>query len=241
METVVWISGATQGLGLGFARNVPYTNARIISLSRRSHPDFETVHFDLTDPFSWDAVSEHFESVLRDFQGKRAIFIQNAYSPGPSGITGEVPTNLYRASLSANFVGPLAVGEAFIRAVRPGYEAGLVMLSSHGVLNAFEGYAAYSSAKAGIEQWVRTVHAERQWRNQGPWVVGVRPGFIDTATTRAEALGDPNQVRIVPQLKRGIEVKEALDIDTAARAIWEALPPPKGEPILTFGDQPSGS
>lgn len=34
-DTIVWISGATEGVGLGLARTVPYPGARVINLSRR--------------------------------------------------------------------------------------------------------------------------------------------------------------------------------------------------------------
>ena len=37
-STIVWISGATEGLGLGLAGTCPYPGARIINLSRRRHP-----------------------------------------------------------------------------------------------------------------------------------------------------------------------------------------------------------
>ncbi len=77
-DTIVWISGATEGIGLGLARNQPYPNARIVNLSRRQHLDYETVRFDLAEPATWDAVVAHFRNELRDFKGTRAIFIHNS-------------------------------------------------------------------------------------------------------------------------------------------------------------------
>jgi hypothetical protein len=79
--TTVWISGATEGLGLGLARTCPYRDARTINLSRRQHPDPETVRFDLTDPSTWDTLAEHLQREVADFAGERAIFIENAYFP----------------------------------------------------------------------------------------------------------------------------------------------------------------
>ena len=43
IDTIVWISGATEGVGLGLARTVPYPGAHIINLSRRQHPKFEKI------------------------------------------------------------------------------------------------------------------------------------------------------------------------------------------------------
>lgn len=42
-DTIVWISGATEGIGAGLAATVPWPGARVIDLSRRQHPDLDTV------------------------------------------------------------------------------------------------------------------------------------------------------------------------------------------------------
>ena len=77
-DNVVWITGATSGIGEALARTCPWPNTRIISVSRRDHPDLETVRFDLTDMDSWGAVGAHVADELATFRGQRAIFIHNA-------------------------------------------------------------------------------------------------------------------------------------------------------------------
>src|ERR1700745_1148862 len=91
-ETIVWITGATQGIGQGLARagTLPYPDARVVNISRRVHPELETVVADLTDPESWDRVSRHLTAELAAFDGRRAIFIHNANHGGSSGFVGEV-------------------------------------------------------------------------------------------------------------------------------------------------------
>jgi benzil reductase ((S)-benzoin forming) len=65
----VRITGATQGLGEALARAVPYPDARVINISRRRHAELETVVADLTDPASWDGVSQHLAEELAVFDG----------------------------------------------------------------------------------------------------------------------------------------------------------------------------
>ena len=65
-ESIVWITGATSGIGEALARTCPWPDTEIISISRREHPDHETVLFDLTDMDSWDAVGDHLTEVLAD-------------------------------------------------------------------------------------------------------------------------------------------------------------------------------
>jgi benzil reductase ((S)-benzoin forming) len=235
-ETIVWISGATEGIGLGLARNVPYPGARVINLSRRQHPDYETVRFDLVDPSTWDAVCDHFATELRNFKGQRAIFIQNAYLAASHGFVGEGDPQVYRRVVTANVAAPLVLGEAFVRASRGDYESGLVMMTSAAARVPWEGDAVYCAAKAAAEQWVRAVRMERKRRGTGPWVVAIRPGFVDTPAVRAAIKTDFEQWPLGPFVKRELEAGKALDIDTCARNIWGALPPGPERSVLWFGE-----
>ncbi len=49
-ETLVFITGATQGIGAALARKVPWPNARVVNISRRQHPELESVIADITAP-----------------------------------------------------------------------------------------------------------------------------------------------------------------------------------------------
>jgi len=235
-DTIVWISGATEGIGLGLARNVPYPNARIVNLSRRQHPDYETVRFDLAEPRTWDLVTAHFQKELADFRGKRAIFIHNAYMGAVQGFVGEMDPVLYGKAVTANVAAPLILGEAFVRACRPGYESGLVMMTSAAARVPWEGDALYCAAKAAAEHWVRVVRRERKRRGTGPWVVAVRPGFVDTPAVHESIKRDPEQWPLGPFVKRDLEAGKAFDIDTAAHNIWGALPPDPEKSVLLFGE-----
>jgi benzil reductase ((S)-benzoin forming) len=88
-DTLVWISGATEGLGYGLARTVPYERARIINMSRRKHPELETIQFDLTKPETWGEVEKSFKLELARFTGKRVIFVHNAFYRGSARFVGE--------------------------------------------------------------------------------------------------------------------------------------------------------
>jgi benzil reductase ((S)-benzoin forming) len=236
--TVVWITGATQGIGAGLARMVPWPGARVVNISRRVHPVLETVVADLTDPASWDVIAEVFARELATFDGERAIFVHNALYSGTAGFAGELDRDEQRRQVLANAAAPLVLGDAFIRACHPGYEAGLIMVSSAAAKYAMEGMAVYGAAKAGMEQWVRGVRAERLRRGTGPWVVAVRPGFVATEKVleeyRARDSNDdfPGGAAVAAALAAG----DYLTPDESARQIWEAMPPdPRGRTVLFFG------
>lgn len=239
-ESLIWISGATEGIGLGLARNVPYAPARIVNISRRPHPDYESVFLDLANPKSWDDVGAHFAESLARFRGSRAIFIQNAHMKGMTGFVGEVPADDYARDITANVAAPLRLGEMFLRAVgESGFagEAGLVMMSSSSARSPTIGQSVYCAGKAALEMWVRVARRELAMRERrNVWVMAVRPGFVDTPLTRHVAAMTDDNYPIASQMRRQMEQGiGVLDIDTAARQIWAALP--TDQSLLLFGEQ----
>ncbi len=238
-DTIVWVSGATSGIGLGMARNCPYENARIINLSRRKHPDLESVKLDLTDPRTIDDVRRHFEKELANFGGERALFIQNAVVPIIYGFVGEISATDHQDQLLGIGVAPLVLGEAFVRAAAAtpqNCDTGLVMLTSGAARHAYEGSAPYNAAKAGIEHWVRTVRRERALRDGRPWLCAIEPGFVDTPGARDCGTVDPHDYPSAAHVREAFEAGRGFDdVDTHARAAWAALP--RGgpqEPVLVF-------
>jgi benzil reductase ((S)-benzoin forming) len=236
LETIVWISGATDGVGSGLARTVPYPGARIINLSRRRHPEFETVQFDLTEPATYSTVNESFQRELRDFRGSRAIFFHNAYYPGRLGFVSEVDAVEYTKCIQANAAAPMVLGDMFLRAVDDRFEAGLILMSSAAARHPYLGNANYCAAKAGVEMWVRVVKRELRNRGRNCWVVAIRPGFVDTPTTRFAAAQNPRNYPVAGQIARQLESRVGvMTPDEAGREIWNALPPKNGASLLLFG------
>ena len=236
-RSIVWISGATEGIGSGLARHVPYPDARIINLSRRVHPALENVRLDLTDPATWIEVGTHFRTTLEAFAGERAIFIQNAHLRGLTGFVGEVAAQDYRTDVTANLMAPIMIAEIFLRAVAEsgfGGEVGLVLLSSAAARTPYEGQSVYCAGKAAVEMWVRVVRRELARGRNKIWVTAVRPGFVDTATTRLVASLAERTYPAAPAIAAQLQTGEGvLDIDSAARQIWQVLPTKKS--LLLFG------
>jgi benzil reductase ((S)-benzoin forming) len=245
-DTLVWVSGCTAGLGSGFVSTCPYPGARCINLSRTSHPEVESRRLDLADPATWAGVAQVFDEELEAFTGRRVVFVHNAFLSVPPSSAGEGQRATHVVEHTANFAGALAVGESFVEAVarrRPHIESGLVMMSSAAARIPWEGRAAYGAAKAGVEPWVRVVRRERQRRGTGPWVVAVRPGFVDSPATRADALAPTEDYPIASAIAASLETMDGvLTPEQAARDIWSALPDGgPAESVLLFGAPPAGA
>jgi short-subunit dehydrogenase len=239
---IVWITGATSGIGEALARTCPWPDTEIISVSRREHPDHETVRFDLTDMESWNRVGEHLTERLATFRGERAVFIHNAlYYWGGRAYMGEGDPANHRDEMIANVVAPLALGDMFLRAAQPavdaGVDVGLVQISSASARIAYPGLAIYGAAKASMEQWVRAVRAERDDRGKGPWVSAIRPGFVDTPAARRDAALPEDTYPGVAGIAEAVRTGHFLTAEESAGNIWKSIPDDCiAKPVLLFGE-----
>jgi short-subunit dehydrogenase len=240
--SIVWITGATSGIGEALARTCPWPDTEIISVSRRQHPELETVLFDLTDMESWNRVGEHLTERLATFRGERAVFIHNAlYYWGGRAFMGEGDPANHRDEMIANVVSPLALGDMFIRAAQPavdaGVDVGLVQISSASARIAYPGLAIYGAAKASMEQWVRAVRAEREHRGKGPWVSAIRPGFVDTPAARRDAALPEDTYPGVAGIAEAVRTGHYLTAEESAENIWRSIPDDCiAKPVLLFGE-----
>ena len=179
-DALVWISGASSGIGAALAATVPWDGARVVDISRSGAAGLEHVEADLADPSSWPVVAAEFEKALAGFDGGLAVFVHAAGTLDPMGFAAEVDADAYLRNVLLNSAAPQVLGRAFVAAAadRPGRRH-VVMLTSGAARSVYPGWSSYGAAKAAVDQWVRDVGAEQDVRG-GVRVVAVAPGTVDT-------------------------------------------------------------
>lgn len=222
-DSLIWISGASGGIGEALARTVPWDGARVIGISRSAPEGTEHLEADLSDPSSWPVVGESFRKELANFDGSRAVFIHAAGTIDPLGYAAEVDTDAYTTNVILNGAAPLVLGQMFVAAAKD-VEADrfLVMMTSGAATSVYPGFSSYGAGKAAIDQWVRDVGAEQDERG-GVKIVSVAPGQVDT--------GMQAQLREVsehdfPKRQKFIDAKvdgKLIPPDHTARNIWSLL------------------
>jgi len=177
---LIWISGASGGIGRAMADTVPWKGARVIGISRGAVTGAEHLRADLADPASWEAVGASFRQELDGFEGHRVVFVHAAGTIDPIGYAGEVATPAYTANVLLNSAAPQVLGHLFIAAARHvAARRHLVMLTSGAATSVYEGWTSYGAGKAAIDRWVRDAGAEQNTRG-GVQVLSVAPGTVDT-------------------------------------------------------------
>jgi len=221
---LVWISGASAGLGAALAATIPF-DADLVDISRRGGtPGAFHVAADLADPASWPVVADDFDRRLSTFDGDTVVFIHNAGTLVPLGSAGRVDSEEYTRNVLLNSASAQVLGQAFLQAVagKP-YHQHLIMVSSGAAKNPHEGESSYCAGKAAIDQWVRTVGLEQDRRSPSCRVISVSPGAVDT-DMQAELRASTEEQ--VPDAQRFREL-DALGLlakpEDVARSIWSLL------------------
>ena len=227
VDTLIWITGASAGLGAALAASTPYDDAHVVSISRSAGPDgTEHLPADLSDPAAWSAVEAHLLARLADFGGSRVIFIHNAGTLEPIGFAGEVDSHAYRANALLNSAAGQVLGHAVLKAVAESGFAGQVqiaMISSGAATNPYPGWSAYAAGKAALDHWVRTVGEEQRQRGSKVSVIAVAPGVVATAMQEQIRATDAADFPSVERFHDLHDEGALADPLTAARAVWSVL------------------
>jgi NAD(P)-dependent dehydrogenase (short-subunit alcohol dehydrogenase family) len=223
-KNLVFLTGASSGIGLALAKAVPFEDARIIDIGRRGAEGCEHFAADLADPASWRGVAQLFMREIQGFAGDRVVFIHCAGTLRPMGFAGEVEDEAYARNVLLNSAAPQVLGDAFLRALRRSDASGhLVMISSGAAHSVYEGWTSYGAGKAAVDQWVRAAGAEQVRRGNHCRVLSVAPGIVATAMQEQirEASAD-----VFPEVAKFADLHEAGELRepaTVAREIWDLL------------------
>ena len=221
--SLIWISGASSGIGQALARSVPWAGARVIGINRRPVDGVEHLEADLADPASWPQVGEAFRRELASFEGERVAFVQAAGTLDPIGYAADVDRDAYRHNVVLNSAAPQVLGQLFLAAATDvKADRYLVMLTSGAARSVYPGWTSYGAAKAAADQWVRNAGAEQSQRG-GVKVVAIGPGTVDTAmqTQLRETTEDqfPSRQKFVDLHADG----KLTPPEDVARDIWRLL------------------
>lgn len=225
MPDLVVITGASQGLGLAMARNVPFP-AHIIDISRSGPPESDQIDHidaDLSDPATWARTGTRLRRVIADDDPSRAVFVHAAATLDPTGFAAEIDSDAYVASVLLNSAAGQVLGQHFLAGVagRRG-RFDIVMISSGAAGSVYAGWSAYGAGKAALDQWVRNVGAEQKVRG-GVTVSAIAPGVL--ATSMQEEIRSRSE-RDFPAVERFIDLYQKGRLvapDDAARQTWETI------------------
>ncbi len=222
-SSLIWITGASSGIGAALAGTVPWEDARVIGVSRGAPAVGEHLHADLADPASWAGVGEAIRDELAGFDGDRVVFVHAAATVEPVGFAGEVDTAAYQANVVLNSAAPQVLGHLFLAAAKDlQVERHLVMITSGAAKSVYAGWTSYGAGKAAVDQWVRNAGAEQEVRG-GVRLLSVAPGSVATDMQARLRQTDEDDF---PKRQKFLDLHEEgklTDPEDVARDIWALL------------------
>lgn len=194
---VVMITGATSGIGLAAARRFADAGARLILVARGTARLTEvasalpgshaTIPADLGEPADVQALAE--QALSR--HGGVDILISNA-GVGLAAPAAELRAEDLLQAMRVNLLGPLALTQALLPAMRARRRGQIMLVSSVVGLRALPYLGGYAATKAALDRLSESLRVEL--RGSGVAVTLVRPGTTDTGFSERR-IGQGREVR----------------------------------------------
>lgn len=190
----VVITGASRGLGFASATHLYRQGWQVVAAmrspeagmarlreasgARDDDPRLLGIGLDLTDSASVMAAAKSIEDAV----GAPYGVVHNA-GISAAGMVEETPMDLWERMLATTLLGPVALTQALLPAMRDAGRGRIVMVSSQGGVRGMPATAAYSAAKGALERWAESLAGEIT-----PFGIGVT--ILVTGTYDTEIITD---------------------------------------------------
>lgn len=214
----VAVTGGTSGLGLALVRELTQRGARVAFVARtgervaqvaRENPGTHGIVGDVASKNDIYPIAIQITGEL----GGLDVLINNASDLGPTPLAMLSDTeceDLERA-FTTNVIGPFRLTKALMGALaasaREGRGAVVLNISSDAAINAYPGWGAYGSSKAGLHHLTHIWNEEHV--NEGVHFLSLDPGDMDTPM-HAAAMPDADPTTLKRPEQAAHELAEAI-------------------------------
>ncbi|MBK8924965.1 MAG: SDR family oxidoreductase [Crocinitomicaceae bacterium] len=196
-DKIVWITGASSGIGEQTAKQLNADGAFVI-LSSRNQKNLEEVKSSLTYPEKSDIFlldlehSENFDQLAKNVieKHKRIDMLINNGGLSQRGIAGETAMNIDRRIMEINYFGNIAITKAVLPYMRNQQDGHIVVISSIAGKFGFFLRSAYSASKHALQGFYESLLLEEEKNNIR--VTLVYPGKINTNISKSALNAEGN-------------------------------------------------
>lgn len=229
MNKVVWITGASSGIGEAMAYQLSSLNATLILSGRRmeelsrvrslcSNPDqVSIISFDLSD-------GNEFESKVSEaisINGRIDMLICNAGFSHRS-LARDTSIEVYRKIMEINFFGTIQLSNIVMKHFLTRGSGQFVVLSSIATILTPPFRTGYCASKSALEAYYKSLRAEL-WETKIKILI-VKPGSTKTAIAQNAITGDGT-----PFMEKDHLIENGMDVDKLVKKIINALKKEKEE------------
>lgn len=219
---MVFITGASSGLGAALARHYAGRGATLGLLARRAEvladtlPGYAAVHLysaDVTHPAAVAQAAEQFIQAA----GIPDIVIGNAGVSVGTLTEHAEDYAVFKRVIEINLLGLVATFQPFVDAMRACRAGRLVGIASVAGIRGLPGAGAYSSSKAAAIAYLESLRVEL--RGSGVRVCTICPGYIETPMTAINPYPMPF---MLPAAEAARRIAKAIDAGVGYRVVpWQ--------------------
>ncbi len=178
------ITGTRRGLGKALATEVLANGDFVLSLSRASDTHYERYINIFCDLSNTQGTLEPFRRLLSQRPSHNLtglVLINNAGILTPVGPIDKVSPRQIEQNLTVNLVAPAILIAEFLRLTETFQgPRRIINISSGAARHAYAGWAAYCSAKAGLDMLTKSVAIEQGDASDAVKIISFAPGVVDT-------------------------------------------------------------
>jgi len=186
------VTGASRGIGLGAARALGESGARVVLVARseealeRAAEELKSAHIEAAysafDLGNTEGIAAWFDECLRKF-GQPDILV-NAAGIQRRGLATELPLSDWNHVLAVNATAIFELSRCFARGlIAAGRKGKIVNIASVMTAAARRGVSAYTASKGAVGQLTKALAID--WAEHGILVNAVAPGYVDTELNKA--------------------------------------------------------
>lgn len=228
------ITGVSKGIGFELAKQLGSEGHFVIGIARTiSKLDgVKFIRADLSETEKLEALMDELITVSPR-EAVSFTLINNAGMVDPIGIMGAINAEDITKAVALNLTAPMILSNTFIGALKnfKGVKR-IVNISSGAGRNAYEGWGAYCTTKAGLDHFSRVVALEQGNAEHPVDIVSIAPGIIDTGMQET-IRGSKEEA--FPLLDRFIDYKEKGLLSSAEQTAGQLIAFMVNEDFKTVG------
>ena len=223
---IVWITGASSGLGEGLAKEFAIEKSKLI-LSARRESELQRVKNECTkfiseenifllpmDVAELSNVKAEVQKIIQKF-GRIDILINNA-GIAQRSFAGDTPIEVERKIMEVNYFGAIILAKEVLQVMRKQKSGSLVAISSVMGKFGYPGRSSYSSSKHALHGYFESLRIEENKNNIHVHIIC--PGYVKTNVSY-NAITETGKSH--NQLDKGQE--KGMDPNIAAKKILHAI------------------
>lgn len=187
------ITGTSRGIGESFAKQLIHedhhlicisrtANQRIIDQAKEMNCRLDYFHYDLTNLRGLDRLVEDIFGKIELHSGDDAVYlINNAAMLTPVSPIERIETGKIIENIHLNLLAPMIITSNYLKWTKNrNADKRILNISSASAKYLLPSQSCYSTAKAGLDSFTRSMNLEQKLAKYPAKVAAVYPGMIDT-------------------------------------------------------------